>query len=351
MIRAEADRLEGALDTAAEELLRAAQLAEKASDAGLLGRARSALGSVLAQRGRLQDAEGAYEEALSALRATGDLTAEAFALLGRGDVRSRRQDLNAIHDLDEGTRLMAQMEHRHGLGLAMLRLAGHLLRLHLPAYALACAESARQLWLDGDPIRGVGQALRLQVKALVELKQWAAAVTVAEARAAVAGDAQPNALEVRDFFRGHAAGHGPQEAYLAELDALSESELELKAEGMVQALLEPFIEGLHLDVQSLGVPGGAVALLGVVVAATPAPAPVRGELPELPDDAIELLPEEDAHHRASADYAGIFDHSLYVESPNDEAFVVEDAEGVALAPPAHADEAPGDGEADDEAKG
>jgi hypothetical protein len=197
----------------------------------------------------------------------------------------------------------------------------------LPAYALACSESARQLWLDVDPIRGVGQALRLQVKALAELRQWAAMVTVAEARAAVASDAQPNAAEVRAFYRSRAAGHEDQEAFYAELDQLSESELELKAEAMVQALLEPMVEGLELDVHGLGVAGGAVALLRAVVAATPAPAPARGAVPELPDDAIELLPpEEEEHLAASGDYAGIYDGSLLAESPLDEAFVVEDAD-------------------------
>ncbi len=328
LLRAEADRLEGALGVAADELTRAARLAEKAADAGLLGRARSALGSLLAQRGRLQDAEGSYEEALSALRAAGDLPAEAFALLGRGDVRSRRQDLNAILDLEEGTRLMAQIEHRHGLGLAMLRIAAHLLRLGLPAYALACSESARQLWLDVDPVRGVGQALRLQVKALADLRQWAAMVTVAEARAAVASEAQPNAAEVRAFFRARAVGHDDQETYFAELDQLSESEVELKAEAMVQRLLEPMVAGLDLEVHGLGLAGGAVALLQAVVAATPLPAPSRTGIPELPDDAIESLPpEEEEHLRAAGDYAGVYDGSLLVESPLDEDFVVEDDDG------------------------
>lgn len=324
LLRAEADRLEGALDTAADELKRAARLAEKARDAGLLGRARSALGSVLAQRGRLQEAEGSYEEALSALRAAGDRPAEAFALLGRGDVRSRRQDLNAIHDLEEGTRQMAQLEHRHGLGLAMLRIAAHLLRLQLPAYSLACAESARQLWLDVDPIRGVGQALRLQVKALAELREWATMVTVAEARAAVAGDSQPNANDVRAFYRDRAVGNEAQLAYYAEIDALSESELELRAETMVQGLLEPLVTGLDLDVHGLGFSGGAVDLLRAVVAATPAPAPTRG-VPELPDDAIEPLPpEEEEHMEPAGDYAGIYGEALLTESPKEEPFVIED---------------------------
>jgi tetratricopeptide (TPR) repeat protein len=329
LLRAEADRLDGRLDVAADELSRAAKLARRARDPGLVGRSRSALGSVLAQRGRLAEAEESYTLALEALQQAGDTAAEAFALLGRGDVRSQRQDLDAIRDLQDGARWMVQLEHRHGLGLAMLRIGAHLVRLSLPAYGLACAESARQLWLDSDPIRGVGQALRVQVKALGMLRQWAAMMAVAEARAALAGDVQPNAIEVRDHYRQQARERGvpAQLAWLDELEAANETALEVRSESMVQALIAPLLARLDLDPQSLGVTGGALALLQAVAQATPSPAAARDEVEELPDDAIEPLPpEEDEAHAVSGDYAGLYRpaYAVLTESPADEAFVVSD---------------------------
>jgi tetratricopeptide (TPR) repeat protein len=308
LLRAEADRLDGALDMAAAELSKAQALADKARDAHLVGRVHASLAGVRAQRGNLAEAEGLYTDALAELRSTGDLTAQAFALLGRGDVRSRRHDLNAIHDLDEAVRTMAKLEHRHGLGLSMLRLSEHLLRLRLPAYALTAAESARQLWLDLDPTRGVGQALRVQVKALATLKQWPAAVTVAEARAAVAGDVQPNAKTVADFYRDRA----PAELF-APLEGLSPRQLEARAERMIAEILAPVLQQLDLDLHSLGLSGGVLELLAAVVRATPAPAPARevasaDEIPELPDDAWEVLPpEEERVDVLPADYVGFYD--------------------------------------------
>ena len=148
---------------------------------------------------------------------------------------------------------------RHGLGLAMLRLAQHLLRLSLPAYALTAAEASRQLWLDLDPVRGVGQAQRVQVKALAALRQWPAVVIVAEARAAIAGQVQPNAVTVRDFYRERA----PAELYDG-LHDLSADALANKAEIVVAELLEPVLERLDLDFTSLGLIGGVLALLQAV---------------------------------------------------------------------------------------
>jgi len=313
LLRAEADRLDGALDVAADELARAAALASTARDPHLAGRCLSARASVMAQRGRLQEAEGLYGEALPALRASGDLQAVAFALLGRGEVRSQRQDLNAIHDLEEASRELASLEHRHGLGLAMLRLASHLLRLSLPAYALTAAEAARQLWLDLDPVRGVGQALRVQVKALAALRQWQAVVLVAEARAAIAGEAQPNAVAVRDFYRQRAP-----EALYEGLDGLTPEELTNRAEAAVSELLAPVLDGLDLDFTSLGLIGGVMAVLQAVLRATPAPAPARSDdLPELPDSAIEELPPEDDGVALPPDYVGLYDPPV-LPPPSDE---------------------------------
>lgn len=306
LLRAEADRLDGALDTAADELGRAMALAERGGDAQLLGRCRSATASVAAQRGHLAEAEGLFTEALEGLAEAGDRTALAFALLGRGDVRSRRHDLNAVHDLADAVRMLARLEHRHGLGLAMLRLAEHLLRLSLPAYALATAEAARQHWVGIDPVRGVGQALRVQVRALATLKRWPEALTVAEARAAIAGAVQPHAWDVVAFYRERA----PASLYEG-IDGLDARQLELRAEQKVGALLDPLLKRLDLEQGSLGLPGGVLDLLQAVLRATPAPAPVRrapAAGPPAPADATwEVLPPDDEAVPAAEDYVGFYD--------------------------------------------
>lgn len=275
LLAAEIERLNGRLPEAEAALGHAMRLADETRQVTMQGRARSQQASLLAQQGRFEEAVAAYDDALGRIRDAADAEMEAYALLGRGDVRSRLRDPGSLFDLVEGTRLLAQLEHRHGLGTAMLRLSEHAVRQDLPAYALAAAESARQFWQVSDPKRGVGHALRMQVKALTMLRKWPAVIVVAHARAAIAGDLQPQAVEVRDFYRQRT----PQ-PLLSDLDRLDTTQLELRAESMVEALLEPMLQQLDLDFQSLGVPGGALAITSALASATPSTAALRpGPIP------------------------------------------------------------------------
>ena len=270
LLAAEVERLNGRLNEADDALGHAMRLADETRQVTMQGRARSQQASLLAQQGRLPEAVAAYDDAIGRIRDAGDVEMEAYALLGRGDSRSRVRDPGALFDLVEGTRLLAQLEHRHGLGTAMLRLSEHSLRQDMPVYGLAAAESAKQFWQISDPIRGVGHALRAQVKALAALKKWPAAITVAHARAALAGHLQPKANEVRDFYRARTP-----EPMLADLDKMDASKLDLRSESMVEALLQPMLRGLDLDFQSLGVPGGALAITSAFASATPSPHTLR----------------------------------------------------------------------------
>lgn len=266
LLLAEIERLGERFDRATAAIDEATKLADATRQPALQGRASSQRAALLAQQNHLEAAEAAYSEALGKIREAGDAEMEAFALLGRGEVRSRRQDGGALFDLVEGTRLLGQLDHRHGIGAGMLRLSEHALRGNLPAYALLAAEAARQAWQVADPVRGVGQAYRLEVKALAALKKWPAVVTVAHARAELCGRVQPNAIEVRDFYRDRAPS-----SLLADLDLLDAEQLQTRAESMVEALLGPTMEVLDLDFQSLGTAAGAMAITTAIGRSTPVP--------------------------------------------------------------------------------
>ncbi|MEQ1567614.1 MAG: tetratricopeptide repeat protein [Myxococcota bacterium] len=288
LLLAEIERLSGRLAESDTALSQAMRLADETHQVAMQGRARSQQASLLAQQGRLEESTAAYDDALGRIRDAGDIEMEAYSLLGRGDARSRSRDPGALFDLVEGTRLLAQLEHRHGLGTSMLRLSEHALRQSMPAFALAAAESAKQFWQLSDPKRGVGHALRVQVLSLAALKKWPAVITAAHFRAAIAGDLQDNAVVVRDFYRERAPA-----GLLSELDLMDTTQLELRTEAMVEALLEPTLRALDLDFQSLGVPGGALAITAAFAQATPSQAGLRpgptpvasaGKLPADPPD-------------------------------------------------------------------
>ncbi|MEZ4240233.1 MAG: hypothetical protein R3F59_29580 [Myxococcota bacterium] len=297
LLAAEVDRLSGRLTEAEDALGHAMRLADETRQVTMQGRARSQQASLLAHQGRFEEAVAAYDDAIGRIRDAGDAEMEAYALIGRGDARSRISDPGALFDLVEGARLLAQLEHRHGLGTAMLRLAEHALRNDMPVYALAAAESARQFWQVSDPYRGVGHALGVEVKALAALKKWPAVVSVAHTRAALAGALQPHAVQVRDFYRARCPA-----SLLAELDQLDPMQLDSRSETMVESLLEPMLRGLDLDFQSLGVPGGALAITSAFSNATPSPHTMRaGPTPvaavsdtgfagEAPSEGVDLDP-------------------------------------------------------------
>lgn len=337
---AEVERLAGRLEAATTALDHAARIADETRQPAMQGRARSQQASLLAQQQRLPEAAAAYDEALHRIRESGDVEMEAYALLGRGDVRSRMGDPSALFDLVEAARLLGALDHRHGLGAAMLRLSEHALRAGYPVYALAAAESTRQLWQPSDPRRGVGQALRMQVKALAALKKWPAVLMVAHARAALAGDVQPNAIEVREFYRARSPA-----GLLSEIDLLDDAQIESRAEQMVEGVLEPMLRQLDLDFQSLGLPGGAMTVMQALGRATPAPAPSRATPAPAPTAAPPLEqapPEEPAAPADRGPYAALY------TPPAGAPFAADDAAKEAPAPAEDATtEARSEGDDDD----
>ncbi|MCA9493264.1 MAG: hypothetical protein KC621_25205 [Myxococcales bacterium] len=298
LLAAEVARLAGDLEEAERVLGNATRLADETRQPALMGRSRSQQAGLLAQRGRLNEALSTYDESLKRIREAGEAELEAFALLGRGDVRSRLDDHTALLDLVEGARLLAQLDHRHGLGAALLRLAEHAVRIGLPAWGLAASEGARQAWQVTDPRRGVGQVLRIQIKALAGLKKWPAVVTVAHARAALVGDTQPNAVEVREFYRDRAPV-----GLLTELDLMDAEQLQLRGESMVEALLSPLVTELDLDFQALGTPGGAMAVINALARSTPPPAMQRASRPSAPPEPeeAEAAPPEEPRNASAYD--------------------------------------------------
>jgi len=285
---AELDRIDGAFPEAEQHLDRALSLARESRQRALEGRTLSHLGSLMLQLQRLDDAEKQYQAALPLLRDTGDAEMEGYALIGIGDAQSRKGSPGAVSNIGAGAQILGSLDHFHGLGAAMLVLANHAARFGQPELALAACESARQLWYLLDPIRGVGQALRIAVKSLAALEEWSAVVAVSHYRAAIAGPEQPNSREVRDFYRERS----PKE-WLESLDALDPQRLENRAEGDMHRVLEPICDRLDLFAQSLGTVGAALAIVEAVLAVPlsdqTAPTP---ETQALPASAIEELPPE-----------------------------------------------------------
>jgi tetratricopeptide (TPR) repeat protein len=271
MLSADVCRVDGALELAGEALERALDLAAQAQSAQLLGRAGSQRAALLWQIGDVEDAGVAWTLALERIREAGDTEMEGFAMVGIGEVRSRLGQPGAVAALDGGTAVLAALEHQHGLGAAMLQVAHHALRTERPAMALAAAECARQLWQRPDPIRGVGSALRLMVKALAGLNQWPAVMAASHLRATLSGSQQPNAVAVRDFYRERASPR-----MRAELDKLGPEQLEARTDALIEQILTPILEPLDLDAFSLATGGGALALVRAMVdSATKAPATAR----------------------------------------------------------------------------
>lgn len=253
---AEAWRLEGALEPSQAALGRALELAQEAGEPALEGRVFSNQGALALARSELSEARECYALALACFRRAGDAEHEAFALLGAGEALSRAGDDAALASLAEGAKLLASLENRHGLGTAMLRAARHLYDRQRPELALAAAEGARQLWASVDPVRGVGQTLRLTVKAFAALERRTAAAVAAHLRAEIAGGVQPNALEVRDWYRGRAP-----RTLLEELDGADREHLQAWTERLLAEALAPVLEPLGLEPAALGTLGASLALL------------------------------------------------------------------------------------------
>ena len=81
---------------------------------------------------------------------------------------------------------------------------------------------------------------------------------------------------------------------LAELDLLDDDQQELRAESMIEALLSPMLARLDMDFESLGLVGGALAVVDAMLTGTPGPVPRTH--PADPDEdppSIETAPPEE----------------------------------------------------------
>lgn len=229
--------LDGDIDQAELELQDTRILARSIENAILEGRVLCALGALSLRDGRPQEAYSFFEDALPLARKAGDLEREGIAMVGMGSAASQRSDPAALEHLLGGARVLSQLEHKPGLAATLLRIGNHARQVDAPVLALASAETARRMSARTDPIEGQGQALRTAVKALAALRQGRASLAAAIAREKLAGNVQPNANKVANWFRERAP-EGVAEAY----ENLSVEELLEETRAEVERVLGPTLE-------------------------------------------------------------------------------------------------------------
>ncbi len=267
---AELHRLRGELGKGEAVLNMALVVTQATADRRLQARVLRAMGALMMQSEHLDEARRCYHDALLLVRDSGDREVEAYTLLGLGEVQSRSGDGTAIDCLVDGARILGDLNHQHGVATALFQIAEHGSRALEPGFGLVASEGARRLWLDTDPVRGVGQALRMVVKSLAGVNRFREAHLAAEARAAVAGHMQPNAIAVRDFYRKRS----PAE-WLDEVAGMSARELHELAAAQVAAVLRPIFEEIGLPHTSLNSVPGALRVIEEL--ATRLPRPTQSE--------------------------------------------------------------------------
>lgn len=194
---AEVARAEGLPVDADRHVRRARTAAERAGHAHWLARVQVAEGELLLQAGCAVEAIDAFERAVDAE----DPRCAGAAWIGLGEARSRARRAGATVALVTGARTLATCGDDDALARAWVRLAQ---LAHARGQAMLCLAAAalgHRALVPRDPVQGVGQALRWVVKALALAHEWPAAVVVAAHRCRVAGDVQPNAVEVDAFYR------------------------------------------------------------------------------------------------------------------------------------------------------
>jgi tetratricopeptide (TPR) repeat protein len=281
LLRAEIERARHRLD-AADQSLRAAEERVPEGHTLLEGRVLAAQGSLALQRLDLDGAEACYQLALSPLREARDQEMEGYVLVGLGEVASRNGAPDALEFLVDGARVLAGLDHRHGLGGALLRVAEHGLRVQEPEFALAAAVCARRLLEATDPVRGVSQAGRLVVKALAALGKGRAVLAAAWWRADLSnGLGKSN--EVLDFYRKRAPADWVSE--LASVDAAQRARI---ADRRVSAVLTPVLDRLGLTLPGVSDVPGALRVVDTLAARLPRPS----EAPEEVEAPRSYGPEE-----------------------------------------------------------
>ncbi len=204
LLIAELERLRGDMKAAQSALAVAEPKAAESKNPMYAGRVMAASGALALQSQDLGSAESYYNSALPLVRATGDHEMEGYCLLGLGEIASRSGRSDAFAWFLEGAGVLAELDHRHGLGGAMLRISEHALKHGDARLALAAAECARRCFRKTDPVRSVGQSGRLLVKSLAELEAWRAVLMVSSWRVDLVVKQQPTAVGVLDFYRQRA---------------------------------------------------------------------------------------------------------------------------------------------------
>jgi len=280
---AEVARLEGDLTAAESYLKRALTLCRQLGDRRLEARTLAGLGSVARLAADPDSALLAYNQVLEIAEETGDTEMIGFANLNLGELHSNEGTGDPIEHLRQAVRVLGGLGVHHAVGAALHHTAAHAIRMKQFDVALAAAEGARRTWQGMDPVRGVGQAMRLEVKALAGLEDWRAVLSVAHARARLVGAEQPKSVEVRDFYRQRAPAD-----WKAELDGFTPSELFADAIEHTLSALAPFLNRNELTSSELGTVPAALVLLDILRSVDPEL--TRDELPEIPVEDLESVP-------------------------------------------------------------
>lgn len=243
----ELSRMEQKFAGAELELGRVADLAQTLRDPQMEGQAVTALGALKLQLLRLDEAGLHYSRALEIAGTCGDAKLAAYVHVGLGEVQSRGNQPGALGSIIRGAQGFARLGNEHGMGAAMLRLGQHCVRIGHPVLGLVAAEAARRLWRRSDPVRGVGQSLRIIVKALAALKRWESVLVVSRVRVSIAGSLQPNAYEVYEFYRDKAP-----EAWTEYLDAMDDKTMGGYAEECIDGVIKELLKGEFPDGPEIG---------------------------------------------------------------------------------------------------
>lgn len=220
LLLAEVHTGQGAIEPAYHALHAARGAARELEEPGLEARVLCALGEVALGARHDVEAGSYFDDALIKAREAGDLEREAQALVGRGSVAGHMGDPTAVETIFEGIQSLARSQRHAGMAGALLRLGNRARRISAPRLALICSEVARRLVVETDPVRGQGQALRTQVKALAQLQRPRATLMAAFARRELAGHVQPNANEVADWYADRSAPEVVDEVGAMQVDAL-----------------------------------------------------------------------------------------------------------------------------------
>jgi tetratricopeptide (TPR) repeat protein len=246
ILMADVHRRQLKLSKAEEALNLARSIALRLPEPLLQARVWMSLGALHLQAMRLEKARAAYHRALPIFQSAGRTGREAAALLGLGEVESREGDPKALETLLAGAKCSVQEGNKTATLAALLRLAEHGLRVGEPRLALMTSECARRMGRERDQVVTQGLAMRLIVKSMAALRESRATLLAALARAALAGDLQPHAMEVAEFYRRRA----PQ-GLLAELDALTLPEIVAQSDRLNRQVLGPILAAIGGDLQVL----------------------------------------------------------------------------------------------------